>query len=127
MLAARAVETGELKLSAERRELLALAGAAEAGSGYFSLAADADVTPYDVALSDLEIRPVDRPTVRVAVGEAGKRLVITGDSSSLGVFAQNLRGLAETPITGDHLHIEYYPEHFYLDSESLPLVVECAE
>ncbi len=127
MFAARAVETGELKLSAGRRELLALAGAAEAGSGYFSLAADADVAPYDVALSDLELESVDRPTVRVAVDGSGKRLLITGDASSLGVFAQNLRGLAGTPNTVDHLHIEYYPEHFYLDSESLPIVVECAE
>ncbi|WP_425424625.1 Imm32 family immunity protein [Streptomyces phaeochromogenes] len=48
--------------------------------------------------------------------------MISGDSDNRGVLAENLRDLA-TAEDGGHLHIDYFPGHFYLAEGSLPLVV----
>lgn len=41
-------------------------------------------------------------------------------------LAANLRDLASTGSTGDHLHIEWFPEHFYLSGNSEALVISFA-
>lgn len=57
-----------------------------------------------------------------------KTLAITGSKEALLLLAQNVRGLAETPYPQDpgairpHSHIEYYPGHFFLKPDAIPLI-----
>jgi hypothetical protein len=124
VFAALAEKTGEVKLAANGQELDDLADAIESGSGFLELNTALDVRPYDVALSKLSIAVSDRQTVRIAVDRDGRRLLISGAVQHLAVLAQNLRGLAREGRPGEHLHIEYFPGHFYLDQQSAPFVVE---
>ncbi|MFD0350706.1 hypothetical protein ACFQ0M_41185 [Kitasatospora aburaviensis] len=48
--------------------------------------------------------------------------MISGDAAARAVLAENLRGMA-CAEDGGHLHVEYFPDHFYLAEGSLPLVV----
>lgn len=48
--------------------------------------------------------------------------MISGDPAGRAVLARNLRAMAAAE-NGGHLHIDYFPGHFYLAEGSLPLVV----
>jgi hypothetical protein len=57
----------------------------------------------------------------INVTEAGD-LAISGDNSKRSVLSKNLRGFAEAGSEDEHLHVEYFPNHFYLAPESAPLI-----
>jgi hypothetical protein len=53
---------------------------------------------------------------------------ISGSREKLEILAGNIESFAndESRDSGnikDHIHIEYYPNHFYLKKESIPLVI----
>jgi hypothetical protein len=53
-----------------------------------------------------------------------RALVVAGDQSALQILAENLSAFAENPgEMGGHLHIEYFPDHFYLRPGSAALAV----
>jgi len=65
---------------------------------------------------------------KVVVSRRGDTLVITGDDESLSSFAKTIKWLAtHTSNTNSHLHVDFYPEHPYLEPSSSPLVVSVVE
>ncbi len=53
-------------------------------------------------------------------------LVVKGGIAGLQVLADNVRALAEVGHPGDHLHVEYVPDHFYLVEGATPITFELA-
>ncbi|MFF5187953.1 hypothetical protein ACFY30_30020 [Streptomyces sp. NPDC000345] len=109
---------GEVDLSASAEELMHLARAVAQGEGRFSSTA----SPGSNALAGVEVRKTSGPGVLVHRDAERRMLVISGDSAGRAVLAENLQAMA-TAEDGGHLHIDYFPGHFYLAEGSLPLVV----
>ncbi|MER5905513.1 hypothetical protein ABT150_36420 [Streptomyces mirabilis] len=74
------------------------------------------------ALVGVEVLKSSGPGVLIRRDAERQILVISGDSAGRAVLAENLRAMA-TAEDGGHLHIDYFPGHFYLAEGSLPLVV----
>ena len=49
-------------------------------------------------------------------------LVLEGNQAGLRLLGENIRNLAMLGEVGEHLHVEYFPDHFYIGELSLPLV-----
>lgn len=109
---------GEVDLSASAEELSWLANAVAQGEGLLSSTS----SPGTDALAGVEVKDTSRPGVLIRRDAERQILVISGDSASRAVLAENLRDMA-TAEDGGHLHIDYFPGHFYLAEGSLPLVV----
>lgn len=113
--------TGEVEVSGTRAGLLALAGVLR-GGGDLALAPVADPAPYDRAPARLRVRLREAGRVRVSVDDT--ILLIEGGPGSIAVLAENVEGFAaEADDPRHHLHIDYFPGHFYLAEGSAPLVV----
>lgn len=50
-------------------------------------------------------------------------MMIRGGGESMAVLAANFKGFAEDGIPGEHMHIEYLPDHYYLAEGAEPLVL----
>ncbi|MEV8098904.1 hypothetical protein [Kitasatospora sp. NPDC085879] len=109
---------GEIDLTATAEELRRLAGAVADGEGLLG----ATTPPRDHELAGVEVRTTPGPGVLLHLDSAGRTLVISGDSAGRAGLAENLREMA-CAGDGGHLHIDYFPGHFYLAEGSLPLVV----
>lgn len=109
---------GEVDLSASAEELSWLANAVAQGEGLLSSTS----SPGTDALAGVEVKDTSGPGVLIRRDAERQILVISGDSASRAVLAENLRDMA-TAEDGGHLHIDYFPGHFYLAEGSLPLVV----
>lgn len=109
---------GEVDLSASAEELTRLASAVAQGEGLLSSTS----SPGGNALAGVEVRKTSGPGVLIHRDAEQQILVISGDSASRAVLAENLQAMA-TAEGGGHLHIDYFPGHFYLAEGSLPLVV----
>ncbi|WP_406328341.1 hypothetical protein [Streptomyces sp. NBC_00203] len=109
---------GEVDLSASAEELTRLATAVAQGEGLVSSTS----SPGSDALAGVEVKETSGPGVLIHRDAERQILVISGDSASRAVLAENLRDMA-TAEDGGHLHIDYFPGHFYLAEGSLPLVV----
>jgi hypothetical protein len=78
--------------------------------------------PYDHLLSSIRVCKSDGPVI---VARDGSSLEISGSLEALKPLAENIELLAkEKSETSSHIHIEYYPGHFFLSPSSAPLVVE---
>ncbi|MEU9785492.1 hypothetical protein AB0H92_31795 [Streptomyces phaeochromogenes] len=108
----------EVVLSASADELSSLASAVARGEGLLGSTS----SPGGNALTGVEIKDASGPGVLIRRDAARQILVISGDSANRAVLAENLRALADAE-EGGHLHIDYFPGHFYLAEGSLPLVV----
>ncbi|MGW3631958.1 Imm32 family immunity protein [Streptomyces sp. NPDC005122] len=109
---------GEVILSASMEELTWLASAVTQGDGLLS----STLSPGGNTLAGIEVRGTSGPGVLIRRDAERQILVISGDFASRAVLAENLRDMA-TAEDGGHLHIDYFPGHFYLAEGSLPLVV----
>lgn len=109
---------GEVDLTASAEELNRLADAVAEGEGLLSSAP----SPGNDALVGIEVEKTAYPGVLVHLDSERQVLVISGDAAGRVVLADNLRGMASAD-DGGHLHIDYFPGHFYLAEGSLPLVV----
>ncbi len=97
------------------------------------LSLDLDLTqeayPYDKLLGKLQIR--FEPEAKVVIQQHEGVLMISGSKENLSVMADNMLQLAGHPPSSNsiphHLHLEYYPDHYFLDIESTPLVVSWNE
>ncbi|HEX8598466.1 MAG TPA: hypothetical protein VF952_08120 [Chloroflexia bacterium] len=80
--------------------------------------------PYDGFLSVLQVVESEG---FVEVRQTGSTLAITGSKENLAILSESILFLANQPeqVSGipNHLHIEYLPDHYYLASSSLPLVI----
>ncbi len=113
----------EVHMSGSAAELTELAGALASGRESTVAADDDQPAPGDVRLTAVEIRAV--PTTRVVISVDADRscLVVTGDADGLAILGENIQSLADSDV-GGHDHIEYFPEHYYVDAQSIPLIVD---
>jgi hypothetical protein len=70
----------------------------------------------------VEVTGTTGPGSRIDVDASRGVLLITGDPDPRAILAHNIRGMAEMD-DGGHLHLEYFPDHFYLAAGSRPLVI----
>jgi hypothetical protein len=86
----------------------------------------APAAPYAGYLTSLRLEP---SSGNVCLSLRNNQLIVQGARERLATFADNVEFLSNSagPVRfgacADHLHIEYYPGHFYLDEKSIPLVV----
>jgi hypothetical protein len=85
--------------------------------------------PYDGFLSQLRRDVRDESDEKLLVKRRDDELYICGSPPFLELLAQNIRFLAEdkSQFSGNHLHVEYYPDHFFLSSASDALIFERSE
>jgi len=82
--------------------------------------------PYPGHAKTLRLALSNEP---VCIALAGDEISVCGAADKLRILAQNIRLLADqqkqesSGRTRLHSHIEYYPGHFFLKAESIPLVV----
>ncbi|MFI6848954.1 hypothetical protein ACIBJD_30705 [Kitasatospora sp. NPDC050467] len=118
--------TGEALLLGNREELLALAEVIRSGAGRVGLAPVTDAAPYDRGLAVLEVETVAEAAVTLSVEGSSDRFRITGEPRLLDVLAANIEEYGRHADAGnslDHLHVDYFPDHYYLSPESESLVV----
>lgn len=108
----------EVDLLASAEELSRLAGAVANGEGLLSSTA----SPDSNTLAGVEVRKSSGPGVLIRLDAERRILVISGDYAGRAVLADNLLSMASAE-DGGHLHVDYFPGHFYLAEGSLPLVV----
>jgi hypothetical protein len=113
--------TNEADVAGSPGSLSAIAEFLERGHGSITTRELSDPAPYEVSLTGIDIRRTESSKVSIGVADAG-RLLITGELSPLGVLGANLRELAANGGPDEHLHVEYFPDHFYLDESSVPVV-----
>ena len=109
---------GEVDLSASAEELTRLASAVARGEGLLGSTSRAETN----GLAGVKVETTPGPGVLIHRDAEQQLLVISGDRAGRAVLAENLRAMA-TDERGGHLHIDYFPGHFYLAEGSVPLVV----
>lgn len=114
--------TGELELSGTPSDLLTMSRKLRSGEGVALLAKVSDPFPYSRSLSRIEVR---RASGKIRISSSGdsESLSVEGEIESLALLADNIEGFALGAIQGDHLHVDYFPEHDYLAEGSGSLVV----
>ena len=108
----------EVVLMASAEELSRLAGAVVDGEGLLSSTA----TPGSNGLAGVEVKKTSGPGVLIRLDPERQILAISGDSAGRAALAGNLLSMASAE-NGGHLHVDYFPGHFYLAEGSLSLVV----
>jgi hypothetical protein len=81
-------------------------------------------SPYLLRLDSLRVRFAPGERVRVHLSHGQRALEISGDASRLDILAANIREVVSGGQYVEHLHIEYFPDHYYLAADSSPLVVQ---
>ncbi len=66
------------------------------------------------------------------IWEADQQLFICGAREKLDLFSANIEWLVDAQAekvrqTRNHLHVEFYPGHFFLSEDALPLVLIAGE
>lgn len=108
----------EVDLMASVEELSRLAGAVADGEGLLSSTA----LPGGNDLAGVEVKKTSGPGVLIRLDPERQILVISGDSAGMAALADNLLSMASAE-DGGHLHVDYFPGHFYLAEGSMSLVV----
>jgi len=114
----------ELELSLSAASARRLGAALRLPEAEVETAAVADAAPYDRAFAAILVRRQESGKVTMRIDEENSALVLEGEEQYLAVLAENIEGFFSVdPEAGDHLHIEYFDEHFYLAPSGLSLVV----
>ncbi|MBW5481580.1 Imm32 family immunity protein [Streptomyces bambusae] len=114
--------TGELELSGTRSELLALGRKLRSGRGEILLSKVSNAFPYARSLLRIEFQQASGK-IRMSSSGGGEALTIEGRLESLCLLAENIESFALEADQDDHLHVDYFPGHDYLDKWSGSLVV----
>ncbi|GGN06293.1 hypothetical protein GCM10011609_52240 [Lentzea pudingi] len=114
-----AAKTNECEIAGSTTCFERIADLIDSGTGRIAAAVH-DPAPYDAAPAKLTVRRTEG-LVRVLVSD--DEVVIEGGAESLAVLADSLRGPVDLVNGSYHVHIEYFPDHFYLAEDSHPLVV----
>jgi len=112
--------TGETEVEGTRLELIELAAKIAQKTSEMQATNVGLPKPYDQFLRSIIIDEI--PNARVSLSVSNNVLKIVGDRARLEILAENLLGLAKSETQEEHLHIEHFPDHFYLDPGSLPTV-----
>ena len=122
----RSDATGEMELRGSSSQFKELAARLRSGKE-ISVSLD-DVpapSPYDRSLSRVVIRGGSGKVV-ISLMDDGQSLLICGGGEFMAVLATNVDGFAEDGVRGEHVHIEYFPDHYYLAQDAEPLVLALA-
>lgn len=114
---------GEVDVSGRTRDLEELAGVLVTGSGLLATPIEGDPSPYEVFLSSIMMRSAREGPIVLSVDEGKGILDIFGSPNFLRLLAENIQDLCRHGVSGEHLHIEYFPGHFYLAESQISLVV----
>ncbi|CAM3243266.1 hypothetical protein STSO111631_09405 [Stackebrandtia soli] len=112
---------GEMGLDGTVGSFVALGQLLRRGSGDMDLATADDPYPYVGSLSRITVRQSNRKIVMRVVD--GKDFEVCGNMDSLRQLARNIENFAASAYGKDHLHVDYHPDHWYLEEESVSLVV----
>ena len=108
----------EVDLRASAEELSCLASAVADGEGLLRSTA----RPGGNDLAGVEVKKTPGPGILIHLDPERQILVISGDCAGRAGLADNLLSMASAE-GGGHLHVDYFPGHFYLAEGSLSLVV----
>ena len=117
--------TREMELQGTAAELTDLAGLLLSGHGSVDLDRTGDPSPYSRFLSRVNVIQTSGP-IAMMCAEGSDELDIRGGAPQLNLLAANMKGFADEGDVTCHLHIDYFPEHDYLDESSEPLVLALA-
>lgn len=119
---------GEIELAGSRESLVELSRAIRRPDPTILLAQPLNQLSqgdHSRAFSRVDIEQNDQKVV-MRVDEANDRLLISGAPPWLAVLAENIENFAQDAIPSSHLHLEYFPGHFYIGEESSAIVVAIA-
>ena len=115
---------GETEIAGSRSGLKELVDFLEAGTGKIATdIPDEDASPYEMYLTGIEVRLVPDRRVTLSVDPARGVLDIAGSQAFLDVMASSIRGLSQSGRSDQHLHVDYFPDHFYLEPSEASLVI----
>jgi hypothetical protein len=131
MLIGLYTKEGDLELGGNTQGLLGLAQRLmRKGETQFDLplsTSGADPTPYDGVLSRISVKiGGEQP---LYIGRTDDTLRIEGSQKAVEIFASDLESLARQGAQRTmgsprvHMHVEYYPGHYFLDERSEPIVI----
>lgn len=118
----RHVETREMEITADPDGLVALARAVANAPAVVETEVPETTWPYDQALTSIRVE-TSESLVLIDHDEAAAAMLITGRPESREVLAGNLTDFAQEGKPGDHLHVDWFPDHFYLGEGSDSVVV----
>jgi hypothetical protein len=119
----RSDATGEMELRGNRAQFKEFAARLRGGAEIsMSLDEIPSPLPYDRSLSRVIISG-GSGKVEVALINEGQSLLVRGAGEFMAVLAANIEGFAEHGVRGEHAHIEYFPDHYYLAKDAEPLVL----
>jgi hypothetical protein len=115
--------TGEIDVAMDSESARELVEALRAGRGTLRGDTTGNAAPFEGFLGRIVVRSGEPGKVRLAPDSPAGALIISGDRSRLNILADNVEALSRTSSSaGDHLHVEYFPDHFYLAENSAPVV-----
>lgn len=80
------------------------------------------VAPYSRFLSKIKTSISPEQLVEFQVTQDNK-VLIRGDHHKLSTLSNVFLSFAEEWTVGEHMHIEYYPGHFYLSPNSISVIL----
>src|ERR1700730_18202091 len=114
--------TNEVAISGTRAELNQLATLLRGAEGGAIPTGDGPLGSYEKLLHGILIE--DNPGASVVFSATNDdKLVIIGDSAKRHVPSKSVSDFANLAAESEHLHIDYYPEHFYLGPHSASTVI----
>lgn len=125
--AAQFGDDGSLTLWASRPALVDLGHALDSKvNAVIELTHTVPIPPYLAAADQIRVRVDAEPGLTIS--REDDQVVVTGHPSALAILARNISRLGSDPAAlGSHIHIEYFADHFYLRSDSIPVVVEATD
>jgi hypothetical protein len=119
----RSAEPGEVEISGTVAALEEWAAALTRDGVEITTGTGDDPAPYAAYLTAIRVRSTADGLVEVSVDEQRQALTVEGSGESMSVLADNIRGLCREGVPGEHMHIEYFPDHFYLAESPVSLVI----
>jgi hypothetical protein len=117
----------EIEVEADHIGLAALSTLLSKGRGSIETSVLSEAaTPYAGYITRIEI---ETSNGLVSISRHATTLKFRGSTESLSTLARNFDPIFETPQAVSpnsvpyHIHIEHYPDHPYIDSDSIPMIL----
>ena len=110
----------EIEIAGGYEELQDIATVLRAGRGMIACGAAGDPSPYAAFFTSIEVVADESDRVRIAAD--GTTVRILGAAEPLAGLSDVFDDLADEAL-GDHVHVEWYPEHPMIAKGSIPTVL----
>jgi hypothetical protein len=115
--------TPELELQASEQELYELSKALGGAPTVIKCETEGVTDDiYPKVLRSISVNALADQIVDIQVTE-DESLQISGEPARLSILAENVKNFAGDRPKGEHIHIDYYDDHPYLASTSIPIVI----